>query len=51
VYRREAAAAPTERQRRPAPLREVATLGADDTLTSPLLPGFAVRVARLFGRE
>ncbi len=51
VYRREAITAAAERQQRPAPLREVATLGADNTLTSPLLPGFAVRVARLFGRE
>jgi Uma2 family endonuclease len=29
-------------------LRLVATLGADDTLTSPLLPGFALPIARLF---
>ena len=29
-------------------LRLVATLGADDTITSPLLPGFALPVARLF---
>jgi Uma2 family endonuclease len=29
-------------------LREVGTLGAEATLTSPLLPGFAVRVSDLF---
>jgi Uma2 family endonuclease len=37
VYRREEAA-----------LRCVATLGSEDTLTSPLLPGFAVSVAGLW---
>jgi Uma2 family endonuclease len=37
VYRREA-----------GPLALVATLGASDTLTSPLLPGFACPVAELF---
>jgi Uma2 family endonuclease len=29
-------------------LRLVAALGAEETLTSPLLPGFAVRVGELF---
>jgi Uma2 family endonuclease len=36
---------------RPGPTGElvlVATLGRDDTLTSPILPGFAASVARLF---
>jgi Uma2 family endonuclease len=42
VFRRDAAGVPA--------LRLVATLGRDDTLTSPLLPGFGVLVARLFGR-
>jgi Uma2 family endonuclease len=42
VYRR------TPGARRGARLRRVALLGRDDTLTSPLLPGFAVPVARLF---
>jgi len=37
VYRRERAA-----------LQLIATLLADDELASPLLPGFSVRVARLF---
>ena len=42
-------AARAEGGQQPAPLQLVATLGPDDTLTSPLLPGFAVTVARLFG--
>jgi Uma2 family endonuclease len=33
-----------------AQLRLEATLGRDDTLTSPMLPGFALPVARLFPR-
>ena len=35
-------------RRQEAQLRLVATLGRDDTLTSPLLPGFRLVVARLF---
>ncbi len=38
-------------RRHRAQLRLVATLNPDDTLTSPLLPGFALPVARLFARE
>ena len=43
VYRRPATSA-----RRSPPLRRVAILGRDETLTSPLLPGFALPVAQLF---
>ena len=43
VYRRPAAGA-----RASSRLRLVATLGVADTITSPLLPGFAVPVAQLF---
>jgi len=46
VYRRRPA-----RGRQTVPrLRLDATLGRDDTLTSPLLPGFALAVAQLFTR-
>ncbi len=37
-------------RRQRARLRLVATLGSDDTLVSPLLPGFSLAVARLFPR-
>jgi Uma2 family endonuclease len=37
-------------RRHQAQLRLEATLGRDDTLTSPLLPGFALPVAELFDR-
>ena len=51
IYRRARVGAQPDGLQHTAPLQVVATLGRDDTLTSPLLPGFAVRVARLFGRE
>ena len=38
-------------RRRGVRLRLAATLGHDDTLTSPLLPGFALPVARLVFRQ
>ncbi|HZU07014.1 MAG TPA: Uma2 family endonuclease [Chloroflexota bacterium] len=38
-------------RRQRAQLRLVATLGRDDTLTSPLLPGFSLAVGRLFPRR
>jgi Uma2 family endonuclease len=41
----------TQAPRPAAPWREAFTLGPDDTLTSPLLPDFAVSVARLFGDD
>jgi Uma2 family endonuclease len=37
-------------RRRQARLRLASTLGRDDTLTSTLLPGFAIAVAQLFDR-
>ncbi|HZS01348.1 MAG TPA: Uma2 family endonuclease [Chloroflexota bacterium] len=37
-------------RRQDARLRLVATLQRDDTLTSPLLPGFSLAIARLFER-
>jgi Uma2 family endonuclease len=47
VYRRRQA-----RGRQAAPsLRLEGTLGREDTLTSPLLPGFALAVAQLFERD
>ncbi|HLH22285.1 MAG TPA: Uma2 family endonuclease [Chloroflexota bacterium] len=50
VYRRRGAGGAAAGASEVASLQLVATLGPDDTLTSPLVPGFAVRVARLFGR-
>jgi Uma2 family endonuclease len=38
-------------RREEATLVLIATLFAGDTLTSPLLPGFACQVARLFGKR
>jgi Uma2 family endonuclease len=48
VYRRPPATPPTAGEQ--PPLTLVAKLGPGDTLTSPLLPGFALPVARLFQR-
>ena len=49
VYRRPATTTTTPGEE--PPLALVATLGAGDTLTSPLLPEFALPVARLFQRR
>ena len=51
VYRRLDAGTLPRGPRSAAALQLMANFGRDDTLTSPVLPGFAVRVARLFGRE
>jgi Uma2 family endonuclease len=48
VYRRPEASTTTPGEA--PPLTLIATLGPGDTLTSPLLPGFALPVARLFQR-
>jgi Uma2 family endonuclease len=50
VYRRAAVGVQPAGLQPASALQLVATLGRDDTLTSPVLPGFAVHVARLFGR-
>jgi len=50
IYRRGETSPPATQAQR-APLQLVATLGPQETLVSPLLPGFAVRVQRLFGRS
>ncbi|HZS01547.1 MAG TPA: Uma2 family endonuclease [Chloroflexota bacterium] len=51
IYRRASMETQTGDPQQAALLQVAATLGREDTLTSPLLPGFAVRVARLFGRS
>jgi Uma2 family endonuclease len=48
VFRRPAGAAAAAAAGEAGPLQLVATLGAADTLTSPLLPGFSCPVIRLF---